>query len=231
MLVDLLLSYRATKAWDDMIRLVEAMPEPARATVLVREQLGFALNRAGRSEEAEKVLRDVLDEHGAEQRDATACSAASTRIAGRPSARARCCARGDLKQAIDAYRRGFEADWRDAYPGVNAVTLMEILEPGGASSSGSCPWSATRSSAGSTAATPTTGTTRHGSSSRWSPATRGGEGGRARGARRRPRAVGAGEHRQQPVADPRGARRGGETLDWADALERELKAAAGRSMR
>ena len=41
-------------------------------------------------------------------------------------------AAGYLDQAIDAYRRGFEADWRDAYPGVNAVTLMEIREPGGA---------------------------------------------------------------------------------------------------
>ena len=38
-------------------------------------------------------------------------------------------AKGLLEQAIDAYLRGFEADWRDAYPGVNAVTLMEIKEP------------------------------------------------------------------------------------------------------
>jgi len=34
-----------------------------------------------------------------------------------------------LNQAIDAYRRGFEADWRDHYPGVNAVTLMELRDP------------------------------------------------------------------------------------------------------
>ena len=34
-----------------------------------------------------------------------------------------------LDQAIEAYVKGFEADWRDAYPGVNAVTLMEIKEP------------------------------------------------------------------------------------------------------
>src|SRR5205807_452536 len=27
------------------------------------------------------------------------------------------------------YLRGFEADWRDAYPSVNAVTLMEVQEP------------------------------------------------------------------------------------------------------
>ena len=40
-------------------------------------------------------------------------------------------AEGHLDQAIDAYRRGFEADWRDAYPGINAVTLMEIRDPGG----------------------------------------------------------------------------------------------------
>jgi MAP3K TRAFs-binding domain len=38
-------------------------------------------------------------------------------------------ARGLLARAIDAYVKGFEADWRDAYPGVNAVTLMEIAEP------------------------------------------------------------------------------------------------------
>ena len=25
--------------------------------------------------------------------------------------------------------RGFEADWRDAYPGINAVTLMELCDP------------------------------------------------------------------------------------------------------
>jgi hypothetical protein len=38
-------------------------------------------------------------------------------------------ARGFLKKAIDAYLRGFESDWRDAYPGINAVTLMECSDP------------------------------------------------------------------------------------------------------
>jgi hypothetical protein len=38
-------------------------------------------------------------------------------------------ARGLLGKAIEAYLRGFEADWRDAYPGINAVTLMELKEP------------------------------------------------------------------------------------------------------
>ncbi len=37
-------------------------------------------------------------------------------------------ARGFLKLAIEAYRTGFEADWRDPYPGINAVTLMELSD-------------------------------------------------------------------------------------------------------
>jgi len=130
-LVDLLLSYRATKAWEEMIRLAEAMPEPVGRTALVREQLGFALNRAGCSSEAERVLIEVLDAHGP--------SSETLGLLGRVykdrwdaepdpfSLRAQ----GHLEQAIDAYRRGFEADWRDAYPGINAVTLMEIHDPGG----------------------------------------------------------------------------------------------------
>jgi hypothetical protein len=38
-------------------------------------------------------------------------------------------ARGWLRKAIDAYVTGYTADIRDAYPGVNAVTLMELEEP------------------------------------------------------------------------------------------------------
>jgi hypothetical protein len=34
-----------------------------------------------------------------------------------------------LDEAIDAYLRGFEADWRDPYPGINALTLMEVRDP------------------------------------------------------------------------------------------------------
>src|SRR6202040_881682 len=38
-------------------------------------------------------------------------------------------ARGLLRKAIQTYLTGFEADWRDAYPGINAATLMEVIEP------------------------------------------------------------------------------------------------------
>jgi hypothetical protein len=77
------------------------------------------------------VLREVLDDHGP--------SSETLGLLGRvykdrwEAARERSPlqAAGYLDQAIEAYRQGFEADWRDAYPGVNAVTLMEIRQPGG----------------------------------------------------------------------------------------------------
>src|SRR6202171_5380319 len=62
--IDLLLSYRAVKAWDEMIALVPRMAQPIERSVLVQEQLGLALNRAGRGDEAERVLLDVLDRRG-----------------------------------------------------------------------------------------------------------------------------------------------------------------------
>jgi hypothetical protein len=129
--VDLFLSYRAVSAWEEMIRLVERMPRPLAETVLVREQLGFALNRAGRGEEAETVLRGVLEQRGPSSETYGLLGRVyKDRWAGERE-RSPVRARGFLRQAVDAYRAGFEADWRDAYPGVNAVTLMEILDPGG----------------------------------------------------------------------------------------------------
>jgi hypothetical protein len=130
-LVDLLLSYRAAEAWDDMIRLVESIPEPVRRTLLVREQYGFALNRAGRSAEAEQVLLDLVAGHGPSSETYGLLGRVYKDRWDKERAGSVLKARGHLDKAIGAYLRGFEADWRDAYPGVNAVTLMEIREPGG----------------------------------------------------------------------------------------------------
>jgi MAP3K TRAFs-binding domain len=128
--VDLMLSYRAVKGWNDMIALVERMARPLAETVLVQEQLGFALNRAGRGDEAEQVLTALIERRGPssetygllgrvyKDRWEAALGAGDTFSAA-----------GWLEHAIDAYLKGFEADWRDAYPGVNAVTLMELQDP------------------------------------------------------------------------------------------------------
>ncbi|MEO5341371.1 MAG: DUF4071 domain-containing protein [Magnetococcus sp. MYC-9] len=128
--IDLYLSYRAVKAWQEMVGLVQRMPRLVRETVLVQEQFGMALNRLGRHQEAERVLQQVIERHGA--------SSETCGILGRVykdlweyshNQKDRVRAQGYLRKAIDAYLDGFHSDWRDAYPGINAVTLMEMCDP------------------------------------------------------------------------------------------------------
>jgi hypothetical protein len=127
--VDLFLSLRDVKAYDAMIELYDRMPRPLQQAKMMREQLAFALNRKERSEEAAKVLEAVIAEFGP--------SSETNGLLGRiykdrwekAKKEDEFEAKALLQQAIDAYAKGFETDWRDAYPGVNAVSLMEMREP------------------------------------------------------------------------------------------------------
>lgn len=130
--VDLFLSFRATgtaEGWQEMVALYDRMPKELQHARMVREQFGFALNRVGRRTEAEKVLREVIKEFGP--------SSETNGLLGRvykdqweqaKSEGRRLEARGLLKRAVDTYHAGFRADWRDPYPGINAVTLMELQD-------------------------------------------------------------------------------------------------------
>lgn len=124
-IIDLFLSYRAVKAYSEMITLVSQMPTPLQQTVMVQEQLGFALNRVGQRKEAIHVLEEVISKHG---KNSETCG-----ILGRvykdywsENSSNETLAKGYLNKAIQTYLDGFEADFRDAYPGINAVTLMDI---------------------------------------------------------------------------------------------------------
>ena len=129
-LIDLLLSYRDVKAFGAMVDLFDRLPKHLQATVLVREQYALALNRLGRRDDAEQVLTTLIAERGPSSETLGILGRVykdaweDARKAGRSFE-----AEGHLDNAIEAYRKGFEADWRDAYPGVNAVTLMSLRDP------------------------------------------------------------------------------------------------------
>jgi tetratricopeptide (TPR) repeat protein len=128
--IDLMLSYRAVSAWEDMVNLIRRFSGPLAQTVMVREQLGLALNRLKRRDEAQQVLQELIEERGP--------SSETCGILGRvykdqwddaaKSGNA-FLAKGYLDKAIGTYLLGFESDWRDAYPGINAITLMELRNP------------------------------------------------------------------------------------------------------
>lgn len=124
--IDMLLAYRSVEGYTNMVRFIQALPDFLEKTTLIQEQYGFALNRAGKKEEAIKILQKLIDENGP--------SSETCGILGRvykdkynefkntkPVA-----ATGYLDKAIDTYLMGYKADMRDFYPGVNAVNLLFI---------------------------------------------------------------------------------------------------------
>jgi len=128
--IDLMLSYRAVSAWEDMVKLIQQFSGPLAQTVMVREQLGLALNRLKRRDEAQQMLQKLIEERGP--------SSETCGILGRVykdqwedalKSGDKFRAAGYLDKAIKMYLQGFEADWRDAYPGINAITLMELRNP------------------------------------------------------------------------------------------------------
>ena len=128
--IDLFLSYRAVRAWPEMVALVERMSPPLATTAMVREQLAFALNRNGDGEEAERVLLELLEKRGASSETSGLLGRVyKDRWEAAATAGDTLLARGLLDKAIGASLTGFETDWRDSYPGVNTVTLMELRAP------------------------------------------------------------------------------------------------------
>ena len=125
--VSLYLAYRAVEAWGKMIELVDEMPNSLSQTVLVQEQLGFALNRAGKRERAKEVLESLIERHGPSSETHGLLGRVykdlweEMRLEGRQSQ-----ASAYLRQSIEQYKKGFEANWKDPYPGINAVTMMEV---------------------------------------------------------------------------------------------------------
>ncbi len=124
--MDLFLSLRDVQAHDEMITCYEEMDAPLQNVKVVQEQLGFAYNRAERKEEAIQVLSDIIKKYGNDPE--------TNGLLGRVykdlynSARRskdRIKAKGFLKQAIDNYKEGFDADWRDFFPGINLVNLLD----------------------------------------------------------------------------------------------------------
>ncbi len=126
-LVDLFLSLRDLSAWNEMIDLYKRFPSDVSSAVICRQQYAMALNRRaepGDREQAISVLDQLVKDHG--------LSAETGGILGRvykdqyreAKRENRIEAEHFLDQAIDAYRKGFEAEPADYFPGVNTINLL-----------------------------------------------------------------------------------------------------------
>lgn len=128
LLIDLLLAYRSLGAWDQVVRFVAALPQEIREHVTVREQLAQALGRRNEIDDrrnAIAILRDVLAKFGPSAETSGVLGGIYKReYDDRLAADNEHEAAAALDAAIDAYAEGFDADPRDAYPGINLLTLL-----------------------------------------------------------------------------------------------------------
>ena len=126
-LVDLLLSYRAVSAFDEMIELFDQMPGDLRESAIPCQQLAFALNRRNGPGDRDRAIR-MLEELNEKLGDSAETLGILGRIYKDKFTEAKeandFAAEGWLDQAIETYTRGFEAEPADYYPGVNAINLL-----------------------------------------------------------------------------------------------------------
>ncbi len=133
-IIDLFLSFRALEDWSSMIALHDQMPAILKRQILVQEQLGFAYNRrAGQTKaptdraHALHILQAVEEQQGPNSETCGLIGRIHKDNWKEASDGGRDIeARGHLNQSIQAYVRGFMSDQRDAYPGINAITLLDI---------------------------------------------------------------------------------------------------------
>lgn len=135
-LTGLMTAYRALRDWSGMIDVYGKLPDYLQRQVTVRQRLAFAYNRRAEAtgdpqdrDRAVRILRELEEQQGPTSetsgllgrtyKSQWAQALASGQLAA---------ARGYLKLAIEAYVRGFETDWREVYPGINAVTLLEVQD-------------------------------------------------------------------------------------------------------
>ncbi|WP_203996566.1 TRAFs-binding domain-containing protein [Virgisporangium aurantiacum] len=136
---EVMLAYRAMDDWTGMIDTYHELPAHLRRQVLVRQLVAFAYNRRAenaedpadprRGSDRQAALR-LLHEMEAEQGPTSETCGLRGRIhkavwLEAVAAGDEIRAEGLLTRALDAYLRGFEIDWRDYYPGINALTLLD----------------------------------------------------------------------------------------------------------
>ncbi|MGA2405871.1 MAG: TRAFs-binding domain-containing protein [Bacteroidales bacterium] len=136
-LIDIMISYRNIEAFNEMRQFIEQLPRYVFETVMVQEQYAFVLNRVGcKTKPVDEVMinkaEDILRKLETEGKASSESYGIWGRIYKDKFERAYKEEKTEeskvqLKNALKYYEKGFESDPRDAYPGVNYVTCLELL--------------------------------------------------------------------------------------------------------
>jgi tetratricopeptide (TPR) repeat protein len=120
-------SLRDAEGFEDLIALYNAFPDNLKDYVVAKQQFALALNRRnqpGDREKALKILDELLKNRGADSETLGIKGRVHKDIYKEAAQAKKITAIAALDDAINAYTKGFEADPRDYYPGVNAINLL-----------------------------------------------------------------------------------------------------------
>ncbi len=120
-------SLRDAEAFEDLVALYNAFPDSLKDYVVAKQQFALALNRRnqpGDREKALKILDELLKNRGADSETLGIKGRIHKDIYKEAARAKKITAIAALDDAINAYTKGFEADPRDYYPGVNAINLL-----------------------------------------------------------------------------------------------------------
>ena len=120
LLINIFQAYGRLGEWQAMIDLFHKLPQEMQMMPRLQQQTGLALNRVGQREPAVAMLTGLLAAQGPDSE--------TFGLLGRvfkdqwfeskdPAL---------LDRAIESYMKGFETNRKDAYPAINAVTLLEL---------------------------------------------------------------------------------------------------------
>jgi hypothetical protein len=126
-LIELMSSFRDAEAFAELVELYNNFPAPVKEYVIVKQQFALALNRRNQSDDREKALRilnELLKDRGHDSETLGIKGRIHKDTYKEAVQTGRITAAAALDDAIDAYTKGFEADPRDYYPGVNAINLL-----------------------------------------------------------------------------------------------------------
>jgi tetratricopeptide (TPR) repeat protein len=126
-LVELMSSFRDAEFFEELVALYDAFPDYLKGYVVAKQQFALALNRRnklGDREKALQILDELLKNRGADSETLGIKGRIHKDIYREAAQVKKITAMAALDDAISAYTKGFEADPRDYYPGVNAINLL-----------------------------------------------------------------------------------------------------------
>ena len=120
----LMSAYKATNAFNEVARMIQPLVKRERkGDIYLHQQLALALNKIKQREEAEQILNDIIIKYGADPETNGLLGAVYKGLMD-DNAGDELLAAAYRRKSIEAYLDGFDADPRDFYPGVNALTLL-----------------------------------------------------------------------------------------------------------